>query len=174
MNDDFLYRFFVNPFSKIFFILLFYFLISTLIKKAINSIFSNLKGKIRQKKLQARSQTIRSLLKNSTDLILFFVALLMIFSQLGINITPLLTGAGIMGLAISFGAQTLVKDIISGFFILIEDQFDVGDYIKIGNFEGKVIKISLRMTVLEDKDKNLIYIPNSQILSVIKLQKNQR
>lgn len=160
-----------SPVLKIIFLLILYFILSKLIKKTIDSIFLNLKEKVKQEKLQAKTQTIRSLLKNSIDLVLFFIFLLIILSQFGINIIPILTGAGVLGLAISFGAQSLVKDIISGFFILIEDQFNVGDYVKIGSFEGKVVKLTLRMTVLKDKEENLIYIPNSQISSVIKILK---
>ena len=91
----------------------------------------------------------------------------MSLTSLGFNITPLLTGAGILGLAISFGAQTLVKDLISGFFILFENQFNVGDTIKIDTFEGIVYKITFRTTILKNKDNNFIYIPNSNTQKVI-------
>jgi small-conductance mechanosensitive channel len=89
----------------------------------------------------------------------------------GVNMTPFLTGAGILGLTFSFGAQSLAKDLISGFFIIFDNQFEVGDYIKVGTLEGEVKKITLRQTILKDKNDNLILIPNSQITSVVKIKK---
>ena len=76
-------------------------------------------------------------------------------------------------LYLSFGAQTLVKDIIAGFFIIAENQFNIGDKIQIGKLEGEVNKMTLRLTVLKDKNGNLIYIPNSQITTVIKLSEKK-
>jgi small conductance mechanosensitive channel len=87
------------------------------------------------------------------------------------NITPLITGAGILGLAFSFGAQTLVKDLIAGFFIILENQYNVGDQVKLNTEEGVVDKITLRATVLKDKKGNLIYIPNSEIKKVVVIKK---
>jgi small conductance mechanosensitive channel len=118
----------------------------------------------------ARTRTIRSLLKNLIDAVLLLITLLIILSSWGVNIIPILTGAGVLGLAFSFGAQTLVKDIIAGFFIILEDQFDVGDTVEIAKIEGEVYKMTLRVTVLKDKKENLIYIPNSQITTVKKLK----
>jgi small conductance mechanosensitive channel len=82
------------------------------------------------------------------------------------DITPLLTGAGIAGLALGFGAQSLVKDFLSGFFILIENQFRVGDVIKIGEFSGVVERISLRTVVLRDLEGNVHVIPNGEVKAV--------
>lgn len=155
-------------------IFLVYFLVSTLIKKTIDGLFLGIKKTVKTERALAKSKTIRSFLKNIADGLLFFVVILMILSQFGVNILPILTGASVLGLAVSFGAQTLIKDLISGFFILMEDQFNVGDYVKIGNFEGEVYKLTMRLTVLKDKKGDLIYIPNSQITSVVrvKTQKN--
>ena len=88
---------------------------------------------------------------------IFFVAGMQILPVLGINIGPLLASAGIAGLAIGFGAQTLVRDFINGFFILIENQFDIGDVIKLGAVQGTVEKLTLRRTVLRDADGTLHY-----------------
>ncbi|MGB9707324.1 MAG: mechanosensitive ion channel family protein, partial [Microgenomates group bacterium] len=141
-----------------------YIIVSNIIKKAIDRLFGGIKKRISHERMLAKTKTIRGFLKNIVDAVLLFIALLMILSQFGVNITPILTGAGVLGLAISFGSQTLIKDLISGFFILIEDQFNVGDYVKIGNFKGEVYKLTMRLTVLKDKEGNLIYIPNSQIV----------
>jgi small conductance mechanosensitive channel len=160
-----------NRFLTSFFIIIAYFICSFIFKKMIDGLFLGIKKKVKEEKILAKTKTLRGILKNIIDTILFFIALLIILSQFGINITPILTGAGILGLAISFGSQTLVKDLIAGFLILIENQFNVGDWVKIGNFEGEVYKITLRLTILKDEKNNLIYIPNSQITTVIRINK---
>lgn len=149
-------------------ILIVAFISSYLLKKSIDLVFLEIKQKVSHKTVLAKTRTIRSLLKNVIDVVLFTIAFLMVLAHWGVNIVPILTGAGILGLAFSFGAQTLVKDLISGFFIIVEDQFNVGNKIKIGDFSGEVRKITLRSTTLLDKDGNLIIIPNSQITAVVK------
>ncbi len=124
--------------------------------------------------LVSKTKTIRALLKNVIDAVLFLMALLIILAQWGVNIAPILTGAGILGLAFSFGSQTLVKDLIAGFFIIVEDQFNIGDKIKIDKYEGTVDKITLRLTVLKDKDENTVYIPNSQVINVIRYKRETK
>jgi small conductance mechanosensitive channel len=158
--------------SSLIFIL--YLIVSNILKKTIDKLFLGIKKRVSEERMLAKTKTLRGFLKNIVDFILLFVAVLMILSQFNINITPILTGAGVLGLAISFGSQTLIKDLISGFFILIEDQFNVGDYVKIGNFEGEVYKLTMRLTVLKDKDGNLVYIPNSQIVNVVRIKKNRK
>ncbi len=145
--------------------------VTLFLKKGIDIIFAGVKKKIVKERTLAKTRTIRALLKNIIDFILFFIAILVILSNWGFNIIPILTGAGILGLAISFGSQTLIKDLISGFLIIAEDQFDIGDRIKTGNFEGEVYLLTLRLTILKDAKGNLIYIPNSQITSVIRYKK---
>lgn len=142
------------------------FLGSALLQKGIDVIFSNVRRRVRREVIIAKTQTVRHLLKNVVQVVLFFIAVLLILANWGINIAPILTGAGILGLAVSFGSQTLVKDVISGFFIILEDQYNLGDKIKIDKYEGNVHNITLRMTVLKDSSGNLIYIPNSQITTV--------
>ncbi len=147
-------------------ILIFYIILSGLVKRSIDKLLRISEGRI-----LTRTKTLRSFIKSILDGVLFITIFLIILSYWGINITPILTGAGILGLAISFGAQTLIKDLISGFFILIENQFNVGDRVKIGNFEGEVYKMTMRATVLKDEKGNLIFIPNSQIATVMRLRK---
>jgi len=87
----------------------------------------------------------------------------MILSELGINITPILASLGIVGLAVGMAAKDIIADFISGVFILLEGQYYIGDEVKIGDIEGKVKEITLRRTILKDKDNMLHFIPNSQI-----------
>jgi small-conductance mechanosensitive channel len=122
-----------------------------------------------------RSQQLRTLasIVNSVGLIvILFVAAMQILPLLSIDIGPLLASAGIVGLAIGFGAQTLVKDVINGFFILMENQFDVGDVVKISGVSGTVEHLTLRRTVLRDGDGALHNIPNSEIKVVSNLTRD--
>jgi moderate conductance mechanosensitive channel len=144
-------------------------IVSILTKQAIDLGVAGVKSRFASHdSLLARTRTIRTLLKSIIDVVVWTAAVLIILAHWDVNILPLLTGAGIAGLALSFGAQTLVKDIISGFFIILEDQFSVGDLVKIGTIEGRVERVTLRLTILRDEDDNLVYIPNSQILTVVR------
>ena len=112
---------------------------------------------------QKRTETLGSVIRHFLDVVIIIVATMMILGELGISIGPVLTAAGVVGLSVGFGAQSLVKDIISGFFILLEDQIRVGDVIEIAGKDGVVEKINLRMTILRDLSGNVQYIPNGQI-----------
>jgi moderate conductance mechanosensitive channel len=118
--------------------------------------------------LEQRAKTLGSLINNILSVTFYGIAVVMVLSQWGINIMPILTGAGIMGLAVGFGAQTLVKDMINGFFILADNQFNVGDNVEIGGLKGTVEEMKLRVTLLRG-DNNVIHtIPNSNISTVTK------
>ncbi len=122
-----------------------------------------------------RSQQLRtmaSVIHGVGLFLILFVATLMILQTLGINMGPLLASAGVAGLAIGFGAQTLVKDVITGFFILMENQYDVGDVVKIASVTGTVEKMTLRRTVLRDADGSVHAVPNSQISVVSNLTRD--
>jgi len=116
-----------------------------------------------------RTQQVRTLASVITSIgvfIILFVAALEILPLLGLNLGPLLASAGVAGLAIGFGAQTLVHDFINGFFILLENQYDIGDNIRIAGVKGTVEEMTLRRTVLRDDDGTLHTVPNSQITIV--------
>jgi len=119
-----------------------------------------------------RVHTIGGLLKNIFGIVAGGAALLMILHELGIDITPLLTGAGIVGLAVGFGAQTLVKDVISGFFMLMEDQVRVGDAAVINGQGGAVEAITLRTIVLRDVEGTVHVFPNGSITSLANKSKD--
>ena len=113
-----------------------------------------------------RVQTVGKLLNNTVSYCIYFVAFLLILGELNISLAPLLAGAGIVGLAIGFGAQSLVKDVISGLFIILEDPFGVGDEVKIGAYKGKVEMIGMRTTRLRSWTGEVFIIPNGQINDV--------
>jgi small conductance mechanosensitive channel len=108
-------------------------------------------------------RTVAGVLTSVAVFVIYFVALLMVLGQLGLNLGPMLASAGIAGLAIGFGAQTLVHDFINGFFILMENQYDIGDTVRIAGVKGVVEEMSLRHTVLRDEDGTVHMVPNSAI-----------
>lgn len=138
-----------------------------LTKITLDVFFGDLIRKSRLASYGQRIKTLKNLVQNVLVLALMVILLLMIMRELGYDIMPFLTGAGLLGLAVSFGSQTLIKDVLSGFFIIIENQFNIGDEIKIGDHRGIVYKLNLRTTVLRDAKHNLIFIPNSEIKNII-------
>ena len=115
------------------------------------------------KRAIARTKTIASVLSSVAFALIWGVAFMIILGELNINIGPLIAGAGVAGFAIGFGAQSIVKDFMSGVFMLIEDQFGVGDIIDSGFAIGKVEKVSLRTTTLRDNTGTVWHIPNGEI-----------
>ncbi|MCD4839850.1 mechanosensitive ion channel family protein [Neobacillus sedimentimangrovi] len=113
-----------------------------------------------------REDTLARLLENILTYVVYFIAFMMILSVFHIDVKALLAGAGIVGLAVGFGAQSLVKDVITGFFIIFEDQFSVGDHVRIGQFEGTVETIGLRTTKIKSWTGEVHIIPNGNILEV--------
>jgi len=108
-------------------------------------------------------RTVASVVTSIGVFVIFFVAALTVLPILGLNLGPMLASAGIAGLAIGFGAQTLVHDFINGFFILLENQYDIGDTVRIAGVKGTVERMSLRSTILRDEDGALHTVPNSAI-----------
>lgn len=123
---------------------------------------------VRVQQLHTISSIIRSV---GLTAILFFAVVTILF-DLGIHVEPLLASAGIAGVAVGFGAQTLVHDVLNGFFILVENWFDVGDVVKIGSFQGSVEMLTLRRTVLRDADGSVHTIPNSTITAVTNMTRD--
>jgi small conductance mechanosensitive channel len=112
---------------------------------------------------EKRALTMASLLRTVGTAFIIIVAALMALREIGLDITPLLAGAGVAGLAIGFGAQSLIKDVIAGFFILMEDQFHVGDVIQAAGVSGQVERMSLRTTIVRDLLGTVHFIPNGEI-----------
>lgn len=127
-----------------------------------------------QAQLEKRAGTLGSILIATGNIIIYIIILLMTLNLFGINIAPILAGAGIIGLAIGFGAQSLVKDFVSGLFILLENQYSVGDKVKIGTFEGEVLKITMRSTILRDEEGKTFYISNGLIKDVTNFSQSRR
>ena len=121
---------------------------------------------------EKRSETLNKLVKSAVRYTIYFIAFFQVLSILGVNTTSIVASAGIASVAIGFGAQSLVKDIISGFFIILEGQFDVGDNVKIYNQAafiagGYVMSLGLRSTKIRSKDGEVYFIPNGTINQVV-------
>jgi small conductance mechanosensitive channel len=119
-----------------------------------------------------RSSTISAVLNTVTSVIIWGTAILMSLTVVGVNIAPLLASAGIAGVALGFGAQTLVKDYISGIFLIVEDQYGIGDEVEIGTVRGTVEAVALRTTRVRDEAGVLWYIRNGEILNVANFSQN--
>ncbi len=116
-----------------------------------------------------RTETVGSVLTSTATALIWFVATLTIVSALGVELTAFVAGASIIGAALAFGAQQLIRDFLTGFFILGEDQYGVGDIIDVGHATGTVEKVSLRTTRLRDVEGRVWHIPHGQIVRVANL-----
>ncbi|UCD64236.1 MAG: mechanosensitive ion channel family protein [Candidatus Zixiibacteriota bacterium] len=129
-----------------------------------------IKGEL-EEEARKRAQTLNSLIRHILTVVIGAVALMMILGEFGVEIGPILAAAGIVGLAVGFGAQNLVQDIISGFFILLDDSIRVGDVVDISGKGGVVERVTLRVTVLRDLAGNVHYVRNGQIDVVTNMTK---
>ncbi|SDL88521.1 small conductance mechanosensitive channel [Lentzea albidocapillata] len=123
-------------------------------------------GNLISERREQRAKTIGSVLKSIVTIMIFGIAFLEILIVVGINITPILTSAGILGVAIGFGAQNLVKDFLAGMFMLLEDQYGVGDVVDLGPATGTVEAVALRTTTIRDTGGTVWYVRNGEILRV--------
>lgn len=139
------------------------------ISKRLSSVFHR-KGA--DEESEKRAKTLTSVIQNFLIILVLVVSAITIIGQLGIEIAPLIATAGIAGVAIGFAAQSLIKDIINGFFLLLWDQVRVGDYVQISDKSGLVEMINLKMTVLRDFNGNVHYIPNGIIDVVTNMTKD--
>ncbi|MGE5703042.1 MAG: mechanosensitive ion channel family protein [Clostridia bacterium] len=169
-----LYNYLVNPdlwftmgivLVKIIAIVIISRLLVTVAQAAVNQIFRNREGgKIQI--AQRRLETLRVLVNNVVRWAIFFISMLLVLDQLGFDLRPVLVSAGVLGLAVGFGAQSLVRDVITGFFIIFEDQFAVGDAVMINNLNGTVQEIGLRITKIKSFTGEVHIIPNGTITQV--------
>lgn len=147
---------------RIVLILLISWLVVGIVRKIVDKLFVQRQhGPIKIPK--RREDTLKKLIKSVVAYVVYFMALVMILEVFNFEIGPLLAGAGVAGLAIGFGAQNLVRDIITGFFIIFEDQFSVGDYVLAAGIEGTVEEIGLRTSKIVSWTGELNIVPNGNI-----------
>jgi small conductance mechanosensitive channel len=121
--------------------------------------------------MRKRTDTLKAVVRNVINMALMAVAVIMILDNLGVKIGPILTAAGVLGVAVGFGAQQLVRDVINGFFILLDDQIRVGDVVDIAGKSGLVETVNLRMTTLRDAAGNVHFVRNGEITVVTNMTK---
>jgi len=141
------------------------FLLARVMHGVLSSGLARLSGEM-LKARKARVRALKSLVSSAISFVLGFVAVVMILQSAGFDIVPLITTASVAGLAVGFGAQKLVRDVISGFFILVEDQYGVGDYVTIGGVTGVVEDLQMRTTQIRDPAGKLYTISNGDISQV--------
>ncbi|TFG90558.1 MAG: mechanosensitive ion channel family protein, partial [Candidatus Atribacteria bacterium] len=127
-------------------------------------------GKLESERAK-RAETLVRITENVTQIVIFSAAALMCLREFGIDIAPLLAGVGIVGLAVGFGAQSLVKDVINGFFILLENRMNVRDVVEIAGKSGLVESVGLRVTVLRDLEGKVHVVPNGEITTLTNMTK---
>jgi len=142
-------------------------IITLLVLKGVSVLTARLSASLSKQKVdeesKKRASTLSSVIHHLLTVVILIVAAITILGQLGVQIGTVLAAAGIAGLAVGFGAQSLVKDVINGFFILLEDQIRVGDVVQIAGKGGLMEKVNLKMTILRDFSANIHYIPNGNI-----------
>lgn len=124
-----------------------------------------------ESELSRRAETLSRIIVSTLYIAIFTIAVLMLLAETGRDITPLLAGASILGVAIGFGAQSLVKDVLNGLFIILEDQYRKGDVVTIAGLSGMVEDVSLRRTVLRDRNGTVHTIPNGQVVTASNMTK---
>ncbi|WP_433749287.1 mechanosensitive ion channel family protein [Falsibacillus pallidus] len=151
-------------FVKLIAIYIVYLIVKAFGNKVITTGFTQYKN--RNNVSESRAHTLESLTKNIFSYILIFVFFVTVLQVFNIQVTAILAGAGIVGLAIGFGAQGLVSDFVTGFFILLERQVEVGDYVTTGSFSGIVENVGIRTTHIRGFDGTLHFVPNREITSL--------
>jgi len=131
-----------------------------------------LKGEAEGSEKEKRIMTLSSIIRSMGFVLIGIVSLMMILAEFGVDLKPILAAAGIGGLAIGFGAQNLVRDVISGFFILLENQIRVGDVVQADSSSGLVEKVGLRVLILRDFSGNVHIIPNGSVNKVVNMTKD--
>ncbi|MFW5864924.1 MAG: mechanosensitive ion channel family protein, partial [Candidatus Izemoplasmataceae bacterium] len=128
--------------------------------KAVMSYYTKRKG-------DKRGKTLGSLVSSTLNVVIWFIIIMIVLDYFGIDTTPILASAGVLGLAIGFGAQSLVKDVVSGFFIILDNVFNIDENIEVNGFKGKVIHMNLRVTQVKNYMGSILVINNGQINSLI-------
>jgi len=140
------------------------FLLNLMVQASISKM---IKKKIRRGAgIKKRTETLISVLGGTSRFVIIIMAILMVLSELGVNIAALVAGVGVMALAVGMAAREIIADFLAGFFLVIESQYNIGDEVKISGTEGRIKEITLRKTIIEGSDGLVYSIPNGQIKTV--------
>ncbi len=149
--------------------IVFWILVAVLINRVSKRVIYKV---MRVKKKGARALTIAKLLRSVVRYLIWFIVAMLILSTLSIDLTPFIASAGVVGFALGFGAQSIVKDFMSGFFIIFDGQFEVGEIVEIDGFKGTVLTISLRTTIIENWKGERKIVNNGDIRSLVNFSRN--
>lgn len=138
-------------------------------QRAIRGLRIRIASRLGDREAVQRAETLGRVFRYLATVIISLLAGILVLSELGVSVAPILGAAGVVGLAVGFGAQSLVKDYFTGFFLLVEDQVRQGDVIRLGEHAGLVEQVTLRYVQLRDYDGNVHYVPNSMITSVVNM-----
>ena len=156
---------------RIVIILIVAWIVIAILQRAIREFRQRIAARLDDREAVKRAETLGRVFRYVVAVVISLVAGMMVLSELGISLAPILGAAGVAGVAIGFGAQSLVKDFFSGFFLLFEDQIRTGDVVRIAGHAGLVEEITLRHTRLRDYDGNVHYVPNGMIDSVVNMSR---
>jgi small-conductance mechanosensitive channel len=156
---------------RILIILVIAWIATSMLKKAIRAFRLRVASRIDDRETVKRAETLSRVFRYITSVVVWLIATMLVLSEIGISVAPILGAAGVAGLAIGFGAQSLVKDYFTGFFLLLENQIRQGDVVKIGDHAGLVEEVTLRFVQLRDYDGNVHFVPNGSIVTVVNMSR---
>ncbi len=139
------------------------------LQRAIRTLRERIAGRMDDRESAKRAETLGRVFRYLASVVVSLIAAMLVLAELGVSVAPILGAAGVVGLAVGFGAQSLVKDFFTGFFILLENQIRQGDVVKIGDHAGSVEVVTLRYVQLRDYEGNVHYVPNGHISTVINM-----
>lgn len=163
------YDFLDNSFFRILLVIIGAFVIQFIVNRFIGQIVERVIHSHRYKSKheeRQREDTLISIFRTITTVVLVVIGTVIVLKELGFDIAALATGAGLLGIVVGFGAQSMIKDFLSGMFIILENQYRIGDVVTIGGHSGLVEHISIRMTKLRDLDGSVFFVPNGEITTV--------
>ncbi|TNF58129.1 MAG: mechanosensitive ion channel family protein [Burkholderiales bacterium] len=144
-------------------------LLVAFLQRAIRLMRERVAGRLDDREAAKRAETLGRVFRYLVAVVVSLVAGMLVLSELGVSVAPILGAAGVVGLAVGFGAQSLVKDFFTGFFLLLENQVRQGDVVRLGEHAGLVEEVTLRYVQLRDYDGNVHYVPNGNITTVINM-----
>ncbi len=157
---------------RIVLIVLLAWLVVKLLHRAVRSLRERIAARLDDREANKRAQTLDQVFRYLIAVVVSLVAGMLVLAEVGVSVAPILGAAGVVGLAVGFGAQSLVKDYFTGFFLLLENQIRQGDVVKIGDHAGLVEEVTLRYVQLRDYDGNVHYVPNGNIQTVINMTRD--
>lgn len=158
-----------NVFARIVLVLVGVFVIRMIVNKFLGRIIERIiqshhyKSKHEERQ---REDTLTAIFRTVVTVVLLIIAAILILQEFGVNIAAIATGAGLLGIVVGFGAQSMIKDFLSGLFIILENQYRIGDVVTVGGHSGIVEHVSIRMTKLRDLDGSVYFVPNGEITTV--------